>query len=61
MATPLAAYRAPALEKPGGLPLTTNYGEPAWRSNGHATTLLKPAAMALSQLRAEHSKQFLAL
>lgn len=61
MATPLSAYRAPALEKPGGLPLTTNYGETAWRRNGHATTLLKPAAMSLSQLHAERSQQSIAL
>jgi diguanylate cyclase (GGDEF)-like protein len=50
-----------AREKLDGQHLATNYGVTAWRRNDNATSLLKRAAMALSQSRAEHSKQSIAL
>ena len=48
-------------EKLDGQPLTSHYAVTAWRRNDNATTLLKRAAMALAQARAEHSKQSLVL
>jgi len=51
MTTPLSANQAPAI----------NCGVSAWRRNDNACTLQKRTAMALSQARADHNKQSLAL
>jgi len=61
MTAPLSANQALAREKLDGQHLATHYGVTAWRSNDDATTLLKRAAIALSQAHAEHSTLSLAL
>jgi len=74
MTAPLSANQALAIVNHCPFPLlalargelddrhpATNFSVTAWRRNDDATRLLKGTAIALSQARAEHGKQSLAL